>query len=126
MSKWHHISIEDEKVVGLLPKSWEEVILTTEGGFITTSIFFRDDDGCYFEDYDMDEVRAWMPLPEPYTGEEPDRTERSRILRAVGRYIQTQHEEHGLSALGVNGTVYAVEDILQELDVIIREEEGET
>ena len=60
-----------------------------------------------------------------YDGDEPDRTERSRILRAVGRYIQTQHEEHGLSALGVNGTVYAVEDILKELDAIIREEEGE-
>lgn len=57
--------------------------------------------------------------------DEPERTERSRILRAVGRYIQTQYEEHGLSALGVNGTVYAVEDILQELDAIIREEEGE-
>lgn len=61
-----------------------------------------------------------------YDEDEPERTERSRILRAVGRYIQTQHEEHGLSALGVNGTVYAVEDILQELDAIIREEEGNT
>ena len=59
-------------------------------------------------------------------GEEPDRTERNRILRAVGRYILTQAEENGLSALGVNGTVYAVEDILQELDAIIREEEGNT
>lgn len=52
--------------------------------------------------------------------------DRSCILRAVGKYVQTQAEENGLSALGVNGIVYAVEDILQELDAIIREEEGET
>ena len=62
------------------------------------------------------------------TGElyEKRHADRSHILRAVGRYIQTQHEQEGLKALGVNGIVYAVEDVLQELDAIIREEEGET
>ena len=59
-------------------------------------------------------------------GDEPDRTERSCILRAVGRYIQTQHEEQGLSALGVNGFIYHVEDVLQELDALIKQEEGTT
>lgn len=52
--------------------------------------------------------------------------DRSHILRAVGRYIQTQAEEKGLKALGVNGIVYSVEDVLQELDALIREEEGTT
>lgn len=127
MSKWHYISIKDDKVVGLLPEAGETVILTIIGGYVTTDVFDYVEEGGFFEDYDFDEVLAWMPMPEPYTGEEdePERTERSRILRAVGRYIQTQHEEHGLSALGVNGTVYCVEDVLQELDAIIREEEGE-
>ena len=59
-------------------------------------------------------------------GCEPKTDDRSRILRAVGRYIQTQAEENGLKALGVNGAVYVVEDILQELDALIKEEEGTT
>lgn len=50
----------------------------------------------------------------------------ARILRAVGRYIQTQAEQNGLKALGVNGIVYKVEDVLQELDTLIRKEEGTT
>lgn len=74
------------------------------------------------EEDDGDEVRAWMPKP---LRAMPDEKGRSRILRAVGRYIQTQAEENGLKALGVNGYVYGVEDVLQELDAVIREEEGE-
>lgn len=123
MSKWNYISIEDGKVIGVLPEAGQEVILTTEGGFVTTDIFDYVEEGGFFENYDLDEVRAWMPMPVRAL---PDAKDRSRILRAVGRYIQTQAEESGLSALGVNGTVYAVEDVLQELDAIIREEEGES
>lgn len=63
-------------------------------------------------------------MEESTDGCEPKTDDRSRILRAVGRYIQTQAEENGLKALGVNGTVYAVEDVLQELDALIKEEEG--
>ena len=124
MSKWNYISIKEGEIVGKLPEDGEEVILTTEGGFVVTDIFCREDnDGCYFEGYDIEEVRAWMPMPLRAL---PDAEDRSRILRAVGRYIQTQHEQKGLAALGVNGIVYDVEDVLQELDAIIREEEGET
>ena len=50
----------------------------------------------------------------------------AQILRSVGRYIQTQAEQNGLKALGVNGIVYNVEDVLQELDALIRKEEGTT
>lgn len=122
MSKWNYISIKDGSIVGRLPEDEEEVILTTEGGSITTDIFCRDSDGvCYFEQYDINEVRAWMPFPEPAR----PMSERSRILRAAGKYIQTQAEESGLSALGVNGIVYNVEDVLQELDALIKEEEGQ-
>lgn len=52
--------------------------------------------------------------------------DRSHILRAVGKYIQTQAEQNGLKALGVNGIVFGVEDVLQELDALIRREEGTT
>lgn len=133
MSKWIPIKYEEtEHLDGAkikvmrspMPEDGEDVLITDNDGNVQIEEFCGGRSGYWFEFSDIEDVKAWMPLPEPYTGDEPDRTERSRILRAVGRYIQTQHEEHGLSALGVNGTVYAVEDILKELDAIIREEEG--
>lgn len=52
-----------------LPEDGEEVLITTRYGKVTTDTFYRDD-GCYFETYcDDDDVKAWMPLPEPYKAE---------------------------------------------------------
>lgn len=53
-----------------LPEDGEDVLITVNGRtWIDT--FIRDDaDGCYFESYDIDEVKAWMPLPKPYKGVE--------------------------------------------------------
>lgn len=49
-----------------LPEDGEEVLITTQYGEVRTDTFYRDD-GCYFETYcDEDDVKAWMPLPEPY------------------------------------------------------------
>lgn len=49
----------------------QEVILSVNG-YVSTDIFCRDSaDGCYFESYDIDDVDAWMPFPEPY-GESED------------------------------------------------------
>jgi hypothetical protein len=49
-----------------LPHDAEEVLVTTKQGYVTTDTFYKDD-GCYFETYcDVDDVVAWMPLPEPY------------------------------------------------------------
>lgn len=71
LMEWHPIEVRDEEIVGLLPEDGEEVILTIEeGGYVTKDIFCREDDGCYFESYDIDEVRAWMPFPEPYEKKE--------------------------------------------------------
>lgn len=81
----------------------DTVIIRNRGGYFGTDPREIEADGC-----------------------EPKTDDRSRILRAVGRYIQTQAEENGLKALGVNGTVYNVEDVLQELDALIKEEEGTT
>ena len=70
LMEWHPIEIKDEKIIGLLPEEGQEVILTTEGGFITTDVFdyFEngEEGGFFFENYDLDEVRAWMPMPGPY------------------------------------------------------------
>lgn len=52
-----------------LPDDGQEVILSVNG-YVSTDIFCRDSaDGCYFESYDIDDVDAWMPLPEPYKTE---------------------------------------------------------
>lgn len=52
-----------------LPEDEEDVLITVNGRtWIDT--FIRDEtDGCYFESYDIDEVKAWMPLPKPYKAE---------------------------------------------------------
>ena len=48
-----------------LPDDGEEVLITVFGE-VETDIFYRDVDGCSFENRDIEDVRAWMPLPEPY------------------------------------------------------------
>ena len=52
-----------------LPEDDEEVLITMNG-WVTIDTFDRDfTDGCAFEGYDIDDVKAWMPLPEPYKEE---------------------------------------------------------
>ena len=48
-----------------LPEDGQEVLVSW-GNNVSVDIFVRDTDSCYFEDRDIDEVTAWMPLPEPY------------------------------------------------------------
>lgn len=52
-----------------LPEDGEEVLITTRHGEVNADWFYRDD-GCYFETYcDEGDVKAWMPLPQPYKSE---------------------------------------------------------
>ena len=49
-----------------LPEDGQEVLITVNG-YVTTDTFVRDEGyGCYFEGYDIEDVTAWQPLPEPY------------------------------------------------------------
>ena len=51
-----------------LPEDGQEVLITVYGE-TEVDTFIRDEvDGCYFEYRDIDDVRAWMPLPVPYEG----------------------------------------------------------
>ena len=55
-----------------LPDDGQEVLVTTRYDEVKTETFYRDE-GCYFETYcDEDDVKAWMPLPEPYKAESED------------------------------------------------------
>lgn len=55
-----------------LPEDGQECIVCTKWGNVFIDTFQNDPDyGCYFEEHgDMDGITAWMPLPEPYRGEE--------------------------------------------------------
>ena len=50
----------------LLPDDGQKVLISIYGE-VEIDTFYNDDvDGCYFEDRDIEDVKAWMPLPEPY------------------------------------------------------------
>lgn len=51
-----------------LPDDGQEVLISW-GGNVGNDVFIQDNEGCYFEGVDIDEVDAWMPLPEPYKAE---------------------------------------------------------
>lgn len=49
-----------------LPDDGQEVLISVYG-VVEIDTFVRDaNDGCYFESRDIDEVDAWMPLPQSY------------------------------------------------------------
>lgn len=49
-----------------LPDDGEDVLVSTKYDGVRIDTFYNDPDGCYFECCDIEEVRAWMRLPEPY------------------------------------------------------------
>ena len=51
-----------------LPDDGQEVLVSW-GGMVCVDTFVKDCDGCYFEGVDIDDVVAWMPLPEAYKGD---------------------------------------------------------
>lgn len=48
-----------------LPEAEEDVLITTAWGSVTITTFCDDCDGVYFDSFDIEDVIAWMPLPEP-------------------------------------------------------------
>lgn len=81
--KWHEIT-DEEREREDYPKEWacyidcimpydgQRILITTKGGFVELDECYSDD-GCTFSldsGYDwVDDVVAWMPLPEPYKQE---------------------------------------------------------
>lgn len=49
-----------------LPDDGQEVLITIYGGTEIDTFIKDENDGCYFEGRDIEDVRAWMPLPDPY------------------------------------------------------------
>jgi len=67
---WYESCYDEAEILDCpLPEDGEDVLITVNG-MTWVDTFIRDEtDGCYFESYDIDEVKAWMPLPEPYKAE---------------------------------------------------------
>lgn len=52
-----------------LPEDGQDVLVSTIYGAVFIDTFVRTYlDECYFENYDIEDIKAWMPLPEPYKG----------------------------------------------------------
>ena len=61
---------DDEAFNCQLPEDRQEILITVDGK-TTSDIFYWDDGYCFMEHKYIDDVIAWMPLPEPYQkGEE--------------------------------------------------------
>ena len=79
--KWHEITEEEREKEGypnewlvhldcILPEDGEEILITTKHGYVEKDTAYCDD-GYYLDsgcDW-VDDVVAWMPLPEPYRAE---------------------------------------------------------
>lgn len=71
--KQHYIDIQKPEMAEYgkilnckLPDDGEEVLITVNG-FVMIDTFLNDDEfGCYFDSVDIEDVKAWMPLPKPY------------------------------------------------------------
>ena len=69
-TEWSDMNIDDFMIFDCpLPEDGQEVLISY-GGMVMIDVFIRDEtDGCYFESAEIDDVEAWMPLPEGYRGE---------------------------------------------------------
>jgi len=54
-----------------LPEDGQEVLISY-GGYVSIDTF-HNDDGCYFENVEIDDVEAWQELPLPYKVESEDK-----------------------------------------------------
>lgn len=84
--KWHEITDEERKENDY-PKDWvcyldskmpydgQRILVTTKGGYVELDECYSDDGRTFSLDsgYDwVDDVLAWMPLPEPYNPQESE------------------------------------------------------
>lgn len=66
----NEFTVEGTKILNCpLPDDGAEVLITTECGNVFMDVFHNENGDCYFEDYEIEDARAWMPLPKPYEKE---------------------------------------------------------
>ena len=78
--KWHEITDEEREREGY-PKDWvvhidcempsdeQKILVTTRWGTVEADVCYEDGEFSLDSGYDwIDDIIAWMPLPEPYKG----------------------------------------------------------
>ena len=64
--EWTPIRFDDDgEPIGPLPEDGQDCLVSF-GSTVMTDRFWSDEIGCGFEFLDMNDVSAWMPLPDPY------------------------------------------------------------
>jgi len=82
--KWHEITEEEREREGY-PKDWvvyidcempcdkQEILVQTKSGYIRWDVCYEDGEFSLDSGWDwIDDIVAWMPLPEPYKGGEEE------------------------------------------------------
>ena len=72
--EWHPVEIRDGEIVGELPEDGQTVLVSTIYEGVTVDMFYEDQDGGFFEDWDWSQVKAWAEMPEPYKPREEGTT----------------------------------------------------
>ena len=49
-----------------MPEDGETVLITTKDGVVSTDTYYKDLEGCSFENFENDAVIAWAHFPKPY------------------------------------------------------------
>ena len=79
--KWHDCTDADREKYGFsddivavfdceMPDNDQAILVTTSHGYVNQDVCYIDDGYSLDSGYDwIDDITAWMPLPEPYRGE---------------------------------------------------------
>jgi len=79
--KWHDCTDADREKYGFsddivavfdceMPDDDQAILVTTSHGYVNQDVCYIDDGYSLDSGYDwIDDITAWMPLPEPYRGE---------------------------------------------------------
>lgn len=57
---------------GTMPDLYQRVLVTTKSNGVDVTELCEGDFGVYFDNYDEDDIVAWMPYPERYEAEVQD------------------------------------------------------
>ena len=68
--EYFEAEFDEAKIIDCTLPEIDEEVLISHRGSVYTDIFHNDRGIVYFEDVDIEDVDAWMPLPKPYEKEE--------------------------------------------------------
>lgn len=67
--EYFEAEFDEAKIIDCTLPEIDEEVLISHRGSVYTDIFHNDRGIVYFEDVDIEDVDAWMPLPKPYEKE---------------------------------------------------------